>query len=277
MVITALSDERLLAAAKSLPVTPQIMARLHQMLTDANSGLAEIAGLLKRDLALASRIIRIANSPAYNGGGLGSIEEALQRVGFGEVFKLVGVAANADLASMNLRCYGYAAAVFRNHNLCTALVAEGVARDTGMDTRLAYTVGLLRGIGRLLLDRVGGTMLAPHEMLPEAGAGRVVDWERGAFGVTHFEVGARLLAQWGFPDAVVKAVGHDPESRSPLPLARNMAITEEIVRFAGYGLERGNAAGGIAHESLVEAGLSFEDAKRIRDEALVALKTLEQF
>ena len=89
MTTTSISDEKILTAAKSLPVAPQIMARLHKMLLDSNSGLPEIATLLKRDVSLTTRIIRIANSPAYKGGGLGTIEEALQRVGFGEVVALL--------------------------------------------------------------------------------------------------------------------------------------------------------------------------------------------
>lgn len=54
MTTTPISDEKILTAAKSLPVAPQIMARLHKMLLDSNSGLPEIATLLKRDVSLTN-------------------------------------------------------------------------------------------------------------------------------------------------------------------------------------------------------------------------------
>ena len=126
MTITTLSEERLITTAKLLPAAPQIMAKLHKMLLDSNSGMTQIAALLKRDITLTTRIIQVANSLAYNGGGLGPIEEPLQRVGFCEVFRLVGVVANATMTDSRLRCYGYEAEAFRAHCLCTALVSEGI-------------------------------------------------------------------------------------------------------------------------------------------------------
>jgi HD-like signal output (HDOD) protein len=276
MTITTLSDERLLTVAKTLPVAPQIMARLHQMLLDTNSGLSEIAHLLKRDVSLTTRIIRIANSPAYKGNGLGSIEEALQRVGFGEVFRLVGVAANATLADTSLKCYGYTSEAFGVHNLCTGLVAEGLAKRTGLDTRLAYTTGLLNCIGQILLDRVGRDMLSPSETFLEAGGGRLIEWERQVFGVAHFEVAALLLGHWGFPDLVVKAVAHDHSSKlEASPLAKNLRLAECIVRFAGYGLAGEESSWGIPHEELIASHIAFEDAQEVRDEAVAALRALQ--
>jgi len=274
MTITTLSEERLIATAKLLPAAPQIMAKLHKMLLDSNSGMAEIAALLKRDIALTSRIIRIANSPAYNGGGLGTIEEALQRVGFSEVFRLVGVVANATLTDANLRCYGYAAETFRAHCLCTALVAEGVAKHTGMDPRLAYTAGLLGGIGCILLDRVGRDSLGAAETFPVGGNGHLVEWERQTFGMTHHEVAGCLLREWEFPDAVVKAVSLDASLEDPTtPLGKNLQLTQCIVRLAGFGLTGEDGEWGVPYEKLVAVGLTNDEATQIREEAVSAMRT----
>lgn len=276
MTITTLSEEQLIATAKLLPAAPQIMARLHEMLVDSNSGMSQIAALLKRDSTLTSRIIRVANSAAYKGGGLGTIEEALQRVGFSEVFRLVGVVANATLTDSNLRCYGYKAEAFRAHCLCTALVAEGVAKRTGMDSRLAYTAGLLGGIGCILLDRIGRDILGDADTFPVAGHGHLTEWERRTFGLSYHEVAGLLLREWGFPEAVVKAVGHDASLSEPAtPLGKNLHLTQCIVRFAGFGLSGEDTEWGVPHERLVSVGLSNEDATRIREEALAAMRTFE--
>lgn len=276
MTITTLSEERLIATAKLLPAAPQIMARLHKMLLDSNSGMTEIAALLKRDLALTTRIIRVANSAAYKGGGLGTIEEALHRVGFAEVFRLVGVVANATLTDSNLRCYGYAAEAFRAHCLCTALVAEGVAKNTGMDPRLAYTAGLLEGIGCILLDRIGRDSLEGAETFPVAGHGHLTEWERQTFGLSHHDVAGRLLSEWGFPEAVVKAVSHDATLAEPTtPLGKNLHLTRCIVRLAGFGLSGEDGEWGVPHEKLVAVGLSNDDATRIREEAVAAMRTFQ--
>lgn len=276
MTTTSISDEKILTAAKSLPVAPQIMARLHKMLLDSNSGLPEIATLLKRDVSLTTRIIRIANSPAYKGGGLGTIEEALQRVGFGEVFRLVGVVANASLADAHLTFYGYSADLFRANNLCTALVAERVAHKTKTDPRIAYTAGLLRGIGQLLLDRIARDTLAPSDKFKEIGGGRLQEWESKCFGTTHQKVARLVLTHWGFPEQAVQAASFDPAEGIPAtPLINTLQLSASIVRLAGFGLEGEDSSWGIPHEELVTTGLSIDDTTIIRTEALAAMQALQ--
>jgi HD-like signal output (HDOD) protein len=275
MTISPLSEEKLLVIAKSLPVAPQIMARLHKMLLDTDSGLEDIAALLKRDVSLSTRILRIANSAAYNGGKIGSIEEALQRVGYDEVFRLVGVAAIAAVSDTNLRCYGYTGQQFHAHNLCTALVSEAIARHTCSDTSLAYIAGLLSCIGQILLDRSGRDHVGSGEAFAEVGGGELSEWERRVFGVTHFHVSRVLLDHWGFPGAVVEAVGHDPSLKgAPTALAQHLKLARSIVGLAGYGLAGANAVWSIPRVELGAAGLTVEDANLIQEESIATLQTL---
>ena len=275
MTITPLSEVTLLNAAKSLPAAPQIMARLHTLLLDSNSGLVEIAKLLKRDVALTTRIIAIANSPAYKGNGLGSIDEALQRVGFLEVFRLVGVAANASLADADLRAYGYAGETFRANNLLTALLAEGIAKHAGLDARLAYTSGLLRRIGRLLLDRIGRDFVNSGGSFPAMG-GHLSDWEQQTFGITSPDVASLLLTHWGFPPIMVQAVGHDRSlGKPPTPLASALYLADCMVRGAGCELE-GEAPCAVVPVAALEAvGIRQEDVDEIRARALNAFQILQ--
>jgi len=276
MIITSLTPEKIIQVGQALPPAPRIMAGLHKMLLDSKSGLSEIAQLLKRDVSLTTRIIRIANSPAYNGGGLGSIEEAVQRVGFGEIFRLVGVAANAALADQVLKCYGYTSEKFLQHNLCNALMAEGIARRTKKDTRLAYTAGLLRCIGQLLLDRIGRDQLGSADMFPEARGMKVLDWEMQTFGLNHFQVSRILLREWDFPQDVISAVCHYAGSgEQPTPLTPVLDLSEFMVNFAGYGLQGEETTWGIPSEQLEANRLDIQDTEAISRDALATLKTLQ--
>jgi HD-like signal output (HDOD) protein len=156
------------------------------------------------------------------------------------------------------------------------LVAEGLARQTGLDSRLAYTAGLLRCIGQLLLDRAGRDSLSSTETFPESGGMKLVNWERQVFGKTHHEVATLVLRQWGFPEAVVKAVGYDRSSAGPaVPLAENLYLAECIVKAAGYGLQGEDTEWGVPHEVLVAAGVSMDDVIQVRENALIALAALQ--
>lgn len=276
-VTLTLSREKILSTAAELPAAPQIMGRLYQLLVRPNSGMSAIAELIKRDPALTSRVIRISNSPTYGSVGIGSIEEALQRVGFGEVYRLVGSAANAGLVQRKLTCYGHDGDRFRRHNLLSALIAERLARHLRLDARMAYTAGLLRQIGQLILNRVGEQAGLTGETFVESGRGRLVEWERGIFGISHYEVGGLLIAEWGFPTDIIEAVAHDhSESGDQLsPLARVIDLTDNIVRLAGFGLSSDESEWGIPSEKLAALTLDAERVQLIQEGALADLNTLD--
>lgn len=275
---TTLDREAIITASTSLPAAPQIMARLYKLLIDCNSGLSKIAELLKRDPALTARIIRIANSSAYGfDAGVGTIEEALQRVGYGEVYSLVGTATNESVGKGGLRSYGYSGDAFRRHNLFSALVAEQLAVAAGIDARSAYTAGLLRCIGQLLLDMIARERIPASLTFAEIGAGRVVQWEREMFGVSHFEVAGALLSEWGFPEEIVLAVEHGHgDATSMSRFGRVIDLTDNIVRLAGFALSADESEWGLPTASLEALGLSHEVATRAQAEALARFQTIEQ-
>jgi HD-like signal output (HDOD) protein len=68
-VATPFAREKLLQVARTLPADLRVLAALGEMLQDINSELDQIAGLLRRDVALAARIVRISNSAVFGGGG----------------------------------------------------------------------------------------------------------------------------------------------------------------------------------------------------------------
>ena len=205
--VAALSREKLLITARTLPAAPQVLSELGELLQDVNTSLDQIAELLKRDAALAARIIRISNSSALGGGArIGAIEEAVNRVGFGEVYRLVGLATTSRLADRALTYYGIEAEPLREHMLFTALAAEAAAKVTGLDSRAAYTAGLLRPLGMLVLDRVGRERLPASERFNPAVYPGYAEWEGQVFSLSNCEVAAMILAEWRFPADIVAAV-----------------------------------------------------------------------
>ncbi len=63
-----------------------------------------------------------------------------------------------------MKFYGLSPQTMREHMLFTALAAETLAEECGLDTRNAYTAGLLRTLGMMVLDRVSErlTNCAPY-------------------------------------------------------------------------------------------------------------------
>lgn len=207
VVSNAFSREKLLQIARSLPADLQVLSALGEMLQDINSELDEIAALLRRDVALAARIVRISNSPMFGGGGgVASIEEAVNRVGFSEILKLVGTATTARFTERALEHYAISALKLRDNMLYGAFAAEALARAAGADARVAYTAGLLRPLGMMVLDRAGRGVLHWTDRFDPARFTTYSAWEGSCFGIDGCSVSGLILEEWRFPREVVAAL-----------------------------------------------------------------------
>lgn len=237
MIATPIPREMLLHVVKTLPAAPRIMARLGTMLLDPNSEMDEITELLRRDTALTARIIRISNSVFYNPGQpYGSLDEALARVGYMEVYRLVGLAAVAQLGDHVLPLYGITGARLRENSLLTALVVEALAECTGLDSRVAYTAGLLRSVGKIALDRItrNGSYNGAYKGRED---GRLGDWETNFIGLTNCEAAAVILKEWRFPATTTEAIrDHYATTRRVSPLARLLNLAAGAADRGGHGL-----------------------------------------
>lgn len=229
VVATPFSREKLLQVARALPADLHVLSQLGEMLQDVNSELDEIAGLLRRDVALAARIVRISNSPMFGGGGgVASIDEAVNRVGFSEILKLVGTATAARFTERALEHYDVSAVKLRDNMLYTAFACEALARAAGMDARAAYTAGLLRPLGMMVLDRASRGQVHWTERFAASKCATYSAWEGSRFGVDNCEVAALILEEWRFPRELSAAIrGHylarPGDGGSPLACLVNLA------------------------------------------------------
>lgn len=220
-----------------LPASPAVLARLEPLLSNVESSVEEITELLRRDAALTARIIRIANSVTYNRGeALSSIEEALMRVGFVEVYRVTGFAVMAQVSNQQIPLYEVTGAQFRENSLLTALIMEALAKAIGADPRAAYTAGLLRSTGKIALDRAMRAHNRYKDVEPYA-RGPLLEWEAATFGCTNLDAGALVLEAWRFPSAMVAAVRDHygcGESESVLTPLLNLAAG--AAERCGHGL-----------------------------------------
>lgn len=232
------SREALLHVVKNLPAAPRILAQLGRLLLDPNADRSDIIQLLKHDAALTTRVIRISNSVVYGTGvRAASLEEALLRVGFNEVYRMVGMSAVAGVADDALRSYGISGPQFRENSLFVALVMEELAPIVAADARAAYTTGLLRSTGKVAVDRL---MPGPVESwtYEVRGQGRPIgEWELDCVGIDNCTAAGAVLEEWRFPDEAAQAIRehYNPTVDSP-PLAYLLNLSAGVAEQAGYAL-----------------------------------------
>jgi HD-like signal output (HDOD) protein len=240
-VVLTPTRDALLSTARTLPAAPQVLGGLCELLQDVNSDLDQISGQIAMDATLASRVIRISNSIVFGGGGMiGSVEEAVSRVGFSEVVRLVGAATAAGLVDRALACYHLDVDPLREALLMHALASEALAEAAGLDRRTAYVAGLMRGIGVMVLDRFARARLQPQDTFDPSQFETYRQWEIARFNVTAVDVTTMALDDWKFPGEMAAAVavhlqpptGDDDTSR----LATVLNLAGTIATQHGYAL-----------------------------------------
>jgi len=184
-----------------------VLPRLQRLLTNPNSGLFEIVELVRLDTALTARIIQISNSPWFGrGANCQTIEEAVNRVGFHQVHRLVATAAVSTVMEKSLSVYGIDDKAMWKASVACAFAAEMLAVRVGEDVAEAYTIGLLHAVGRVPIDNYGRdrrpqiTLVDGGFPLEHSAA------ERALLGYSQADVGACMLKNWEFGPVAVEAI-----------------------------------------------------------------------
>ncbi|HZZ20944.1 MAG TPA: HDOD domain-containing protein [Opitutaceae bacterium] len=253
--------ETLLHVVKTLPAAPQILARLGKMRLDPASDLNDVTALLKCDASLTTRIIRIANTPAYTVGvPYASLEQALARIGFGEIYRIAGFAAVAQMSNQSLREYGITGARLRENSLLSALLMEAFAGYAGIEPSDAYSVGLLRSIGKIAIEGFIRDSIHRESFDPRAGK-MLAEWEKGMTGFTNCEAAAFVLNEWHFPTAVSAAIAahYNPETEAPESnLAHLLSLAAGAAEELGFGIQGEEPYWNRSKARLAAAGIDEE-------------------
>ncbi|MBU0601645.1 MAG: HDOD domain-containing protein [Gammaproteobacteria bacterium] len=167
-----------------LPAAPAVFAELTRLIADPASDGRDIARLLGSDPALSAKVMQLANSAYFGGGGtIRSIADAITRLGIDQVRVLVlasEVFANATVDP------------FVDQLQRTSLMASTLAgRLTTGKRGEAETAALLARIGLLIPDLREDTLL---------------DARTDCDTPLQAAVGAYLLGLWGLPMGIVEAV-----------------------------------------------------------------------
>lgn len=200
--------DELVRQLKHFPSAPRVLPRLKRLLSDTNSSMDEVVSFIRLDPGIAARVLQMGNSAYYgNGNHCFTIDEAVNRVGYGQIYELVSYAVASQVLIRPLATYGLEADELWKRSVACAIAAEFIAGQTGVDKDIAYTIGLLHSVGMVAVDewvfqqRPGEPVLLTGTLPREA-----VDAERALFGFHQGDAGAALLRLWEFPAAMTEPV-----------------------------------------------------------------------
>lgn len=192
---------------RHLPSAPRVLPKLKRLLSDGNSSVHDIVALVRLDPGIAARVLQVGNSAFYSQGlRCYTVDEAVYRVGYDQIYELVSVAVASQVLVQPLAAYGMEADELWQSSIACAIAAECLAERLNIDRDISYTVGLLHRVG----------MVAVNEWLARTDPGvsfqsaglpfETCDHERRVLGFHNAEAGAALLRLWEFPAVMAEPV-----------------------------------------------------------------------
>lgn len=192
---------------KHLPSAPRVLPKLKRLLSDGNSSIHEIVMLVRLDPGIAARLLQVGNS-AYFSHGLRcyTVEEAVHRVGYDQIYELVATAVASQVLVRPLEAYRIEADALWQSSIACAIAAESLADRLQLDRDIAYTVGLLHRVGMVAINEWVSRAAPGLQFLDRGLPLETCADERTHLGFHNAEAGASLLRLWEFPAVMSEPV-----------------------------------------------------------------------
>ncbi|MFO7728058.1 MAG: HDOD domain-containing protein [Desulfonatronovibrio sp.] len=221
---------------------PDTYFKLQDILKNPDSSAKHVAEVVRLDVNLVAKLMRLVNSPLYRAyENVDSIERAVARIGVEGVSSLaLGITAMPMFKDIPPDLIDVS--TFWRHSISCAIFSQELAREIGLEGEQFFTAGLLHDVGRLLLLKnlpqasVQFLLYARGSMVP------LVEAEEVILGYNHAQVGEKLLNEWGCPEKLVDLVSahHSPgktkrtKEAAIIQLADNMANAFAIASRGSY-------------------------------------------
>lgn len=242
----------LIDQAKNLPPSPEILPKLLRVLEKEDSTYWEIARYIQLDQALTSQILTWSNSGYYGYLDRSSdIQEAIGRVGIGEIFKIVGMIISKRIMNKASEFYAADAQQLWENSLAGAFSMEALSYKTSINTNISYTTGLLHGIGKIVIDQVCPKSYNDVFELINKKNYSIIQAEKEIIGFNHAEIGGALLRKWNFQEEICQSIADQYSPSSCGASGKTLAYMLNVSHFliASLGQNHGRSAMSVPLDS----------------------------
>jgi len=202
-----------------VPQIPEVVRMLINQLIDPDVEIKDIARNVEKEQIISLKVLRLVNSAYFSlPKQIDSIEEAVIMLGLNQV-KILIIASG--IVSTVPEIDGFNLKQFWLDSFCTATYAKWLATQSHCDENLAFTAGLISGLGTILIHLGQPKEAAEIELHIKEGHSRPFV-EKMRLGYTTQDVTAELCRQWDFSDDLITSVAQCGEpmlAKSPSKIA----------------------------------------------------------
>lgn len=190
-----------------VPSPSGVLVKLCTILSEDAGNVPKMVEIIKQDAGLATQLINLSNTAYFSRGVMvSSLEEAVERVGFFEILKMVSLINRHAYRHQTLECYGVDAERAWMRSLCVAHMMEEIANVCDQPAGMFYLTGLVHDIGKYpiahLVQRsgIGAHLDQDDDCL------HVSEWELAFVGLDHADVAVAMLMDLGFPSLILDPI-----------------------------------------------------------------------
>ncbi|MDU5079735.1 HDOD domain-containing protein [Tissierella carlieri] len=239
--MTKLTLEYIVNKVEDMKVLPEIINKIIVLTDDPDSTVHDMEEVILQDQVLTTKILRLANSAYYGyARKISTISQATVLLGF-QAIKGIALASTVRTYLMDeLRGYSLEKNELWSQSQTCAIVSRFIAKSIKYyNPEEAYIAGLLRDIGKTILNQHMEKEYMEVLLKMEEGNISFLDAEREVLGFGHAEIGEKIAEKWNLPKDLVEAIGyhHTPELANINPILVSIVhIADAITMMMGVGL-----------------------------------------
>lgn len=199
---------KILGSVKDLPPMPRIIVKAREIMNDEKASFKDIAKVIETDQAIATTVLKVANSAYYGLSGMvSSIHQASVVLGYKALEELITMASASTLLGSKLKGYRMNAGALWQHSLAVAMGSRLIAKEMAPKYENdAFSVGLIHDAGKLALDKHIDERKDKVDQIMRNGRCTFLSIEQQLFGFDHTELAAEMCSKWKLPENHVSAM-----------------------------------------------------------------------
>jgi putative nucleotidyltransferase with HDIG domain len=259
--------ENILRKIDELPPLPQVIFKIHELIRDPDSNAKDIAKVIETDQAIATKVLRIANSAYYGmAGKISSVQHASVLLGLKTLGEIVTVVGSRGTLNRKLPGYGYDTKELWEHSLAVAFGSKLIASMKHPSlVNEAYTAGLIHDVGKIVLDPYILEKKDEIVFYMENEEKTFLDAEKHFFAFTHADIAFEIGQKWNFPAHINLAIQahHNPSQVDNNDLSFILHMADHTSRLIGMGYDEDDFLYKLEHGTMDRLGLKPEDIGEI--------------
>ena len=234
--------KKILRTVGDLPPMPQVAQKARKVTADEHSSFKDLADVIETDQAIATRVLKLANSSYYGQAGkVTSIQQASVVLGMKTLNEILMMACAGSMVGSELEGYRLQSGDLWLHSLATAGCARMIAEEKKPALADdAFSAGLIHDCGKLILNQYIAERHTQFDELLEDGQKTFLEAEKELLGFDHALIAAEVCAKWQIPFNLIIPIKqhHNPGASNGNELVNIVHVADSIALMSGIGAGR---------------------------------------